>query len=64
MKRIHCEQCAFWSDRVAKHEHGTMYAVCLNVGCEHYGKFTAEDDGCAKGMQGEPIDSQRAKVGA
>ena len=60
MKRF-CERCMFWSDTVAKHEHGTMYALCLNITSPKAGTFTGEGDGCRKFLAGEPIDSLRAK---
>ena len=57
MNPVRCECCCFWSDRLAKHQHGTMFAVCLNVNSEKASTYTEEADTCAKGMEGQPIDS-------
>jgi hypothetical protein len=60
-RRVFCETCCFWSDRIAKHEDSIMFAVCLNPNSAKHGTFTGEGDGCPKHLKGEPIDSQRAK---
>lgn len=61
MKRTFCDRCCFWSDTQAKHEHGTMFAICLNPNSAKGGTYTGEGEGCGKYMQGEPIDSLNAR---
>ena len=42
--RPFCERCAFWSDTMAKHEHGTMYALCLNPNSPKAAIYTGEGE--------------------
>jgi hypothetical protein len=59
--RAFCERCCFWSDTMAKHEHGTMFAMCLNVNSPKAATYTGEREACLKFVAGEPIDSVRLK---
>lgn len=61
MKRAFCDRCCFWSDQIAKHEDSIMFAICLNPNSAKCSTYTAERDGCAKYMPGEPIDSLSAR---
>lgn len=52
-----CDRCRYWSEMIAKSDHGNIVALCLGRGSPFYQTYTKPVDRCLSFHLGDAIDN-------